>query len=148
MSIRHLPILLLTLAASACLTTRAVLVDPTAPRYAAVPPESVRIFTDQSELDTLEYVRVAIIEATGSGEFTSQTAMIEAMRKKAAELGANGVLLPRIEEPSAGAKVAAAVFGTDTERKGSVVAIRVLGPKQKAPPPSSPFGRLLQRWLH
>lgn len=115
----------------ACVTTRAIYVDPTATRYAPVSPESVRIFTTEAELDTLEYVRVAIIEASGSGEYTSQTGMIDAMRKKAGELGANGLLLPQINEPGAGAKVAGAIFGTGTERKGNAVAIRILGPKQQ-----------------
>jgi hypothetical protein len=131
----------------ACVTTRATLVDPAAPRYDPVAPDSVRIFTDQSELDTLEYVRVAIIEASGSGEFTSQTEMLEAMRRKAGALGGNGVLLPRIDEPSAGAKVAAAVFGTGTERKGSVVAIRVIGPKRRPSPPPVAIGRFLRSLL-
>ena len=115
-----------------CVTTHATLVDPAAPRYARVAPDSVRIFTDQTELDTLEFVRVAIIEASGESEWTSQSGMLEAMRRKAGELGANGVLLPRIEEASAGAKVAAALFGTHTERRGNVVAIRVLGSKKKS----------------
>lgn len=116
---------------TACVTTRAIYIDPAAARYAPVPPESVRIFTTEAELDTLEYVRVAIIEASGSGEYTSQTGMIDAMRKKAGTLGANGLLLPQINEPGAGAKVAGAIFGTGTERKGNAVAIRILGPKQR-----------------
>jgi hypothetical protein len=116
---------------TACVTTRAVYLDPSAVRYNQVPPEAVRIFTTEAELDTIEYVRVAIIEASGSGEYTSQTGMIEAMRKKAGALGANGLLLPQINEPGAGAKVAGAIFGTGTERKGNAVAIRILGPKQR-----------------
>lgn len=114
---------------AACVSTKAILVDPTAPKLAPVPPDSVRIFTAESELDTLDYVRVAVIEASGSGEFTSQSGMLNAMRQKAAKLGANGILLPQIQEPGAGAKVAAAIFGLTTQRKGSVVAIRVRGPK-------------------
>jgi len=136
-------LILITIAAAGCVTTRATMIDPSAPRFARVPPDSVRIFTDQTELDTLEYVRVAIIEASGSGEYTNQTEMLEAMRRKAGELGANGVLLPRIEEPSAGAKVAAAVFGTGTQRKGNVIAVRVLGPKKKPAPPHSRLARFL-----
>lgn len=137
--------LLLLLAFSACITTQATLVDPTAPRYARVPADSVRIFTDQSELDTLDFVRVAIIEASGSGEYTNQSEMIEAMRKKAGEVGGNGVLLPRIEEPSAGAKVAAAIFGTGTQRKGNVIAVRVIGTKKRIVPSASALIRTLQR---
>jgi len=129
---RKLGLGLLCLAITGCITTHATLVDPTATRYARVPPDSVRIFTDQSELDTLDFVRIAIIEASGSGEWTNQAEMLQAMRTKAGELGGNGVLLPRIEEPSAGAKVAAAIFGTGTQRKGNVVAVRVLGIKKKS----------------
>jgi hypothetical protein len=103
---RKLGLGLLCLAITGCITTHATLVDPTATRYARVPPDSVRIFTDQSELDTLDFIRIAIIEASGSGEWTNQSEMLQAMRTKAGELGGNGVLLPRIEEPSAGAKVA------------------------------------------
>jgi len=76
-----------------------------------VSPDSVVILTTEAELDTLEYARVAIIEATGSGEYTNQTDMLNAMRKRAGEIGANAILLPQINEPGAGAKVAAAIFG-------------------------------------
>ncbi len=121
-----LSLLLLSLVGfTACVTTRHTLIDPSAPRFDPVSPDSVRILTDESELEGLDYTRVAVIEATGSGEFTNQTGMLEAMRKKAGELGANAIILPRIEEPGAGAKVAAAVFGTGTQRKGNVVAIRI-----------------------
>ena len=121
------------LAIAGCVQTKHTLVNPSAQRYEAVPPEQVWIVTAEEELDTLNYVRVAIIEATGSGEFTNQTNMLNAIRKKAGELGANAVLLPQINEPGAGAKVAAAVFGTGTQRKGNAIAIRVLGPKTKNP---------------
>jgi hypothetical protein len=113
----------------ACVTTKAIYLDPSAPRFAPVQSDSVRIFTSESELDTLEFVRVAMIEATGSGEFTSQIGMYNAIRKKAGALGGNGVLLPQINEPGAGAKVAGAIFGTGTERKGNAIVIRVLGKK-------------------
>jgi len=95
-----------------------------------ISPDSVRIYMSESELDTLNYVRVAIIEATGLTEWTSQSGMYKAMRKKAASLGCNGVLLPEINEPGAGAKVAGAFLGTGTERKGQAIAIRVIGKKK------------------
>jgi hypothetical protein len=56
--------------------------------------------------------------------------MLDAMRKKAGAIGANAILLPQINEPGAGAKVAAAIFGTGTQRKGNVVALRILGRKE------------------
>lgn len=127
-------------ATAACVQTRVTLIDPSAPRQGPVSPDSVRILTSESELDTLDYVRIAIIEATGSGEYTNQSEMIEAMRKRAAQLGANAILLPTIQEPSAGAKVAAAIFGVGTERKGNAIAILIRGPKQRrpVPPPADP----------
>jgi len=115
-----------------CVTTKAIMLVP-GEQYAPLPPDSVRIFVLESELDTLNYVRVALIEATGSSEWTSQTGMYNAMRKKAASLGCNGVLLPQIDEASSGAKVAGAIFGTGTERKGKAVAIRILGRKEEQP---------------
>lgn len=122
-----------------CVHTNATLLDPTAAAYAPVDPSQVRIFTDASELDTLEFVRIADIEASGTSGYTSRAGMLEAIRKKAGKLGGNGVLMPQIQEPSAGAKVAAAIFGTGAERTGNALAIRVIGPKkQPTPPPETP----------
>jgi len=118
-----------------CVNTKAVYLGAPEERGAVEPvlPDSVRIYTSVAELDTLEYIRVAMIEATGSGEWTSQTGMYSAMRKKAGKMGCNGVILPQINEPGAGAKIAGALFGTGTERKGSAVAIRVIGKKKTQP---------------
>ena len=127
-----LSLLVVAVLATGCVQTQATMLNPSAQQYPAVSPDSVQIFTSEKDLDTLDYVRIAIIEATGSGEYTSQTGMIEAMRKKAGDLGANGILMPQINEPGAGAKIAGAVFGTGTQRKGDVIAIRVLGRKKTA----------------
>lgn len=113
----------------ACVQTKATMVNPSAKPFPPVAPDSVLILTTEKELDTLNYVRVAIIEASGSGEWTSQTEMLEAMRRKAGALGANAILLPQIQEPGAGAKVAGAFLGTGTQRKGNVIALRIQGRK-------------------
>lgn len=112
-----------------CVSTKATYLNPAMAQYPPVSPDSVRIITSETELDSLNYERIAIIEASGSGEYTNQIKMIEAMRKKAGKLGGNAVLLPKINEPSAGAKVAGAIFGVGTERKGNAIAIRILGKK-------------------
>lgn len=125
---RTVPYLLLALIG--CVSTQATLVNPSATPFPKVRPDSVLILTSERDLDTLEYVRVAIIEASGSGEYTSQTQMMEAMRNKAGSLGANAILFPQIQEPSAGAKVAGALFGVGTQRKGNVVALRILRRKE------------------
>ncbi len=51
--------------------------------------------------------------------------MIKSQRGKAAQMGANGIILGGIDEPSAGAKVAGAFLGTPVERKGKALAIWV-----------------------
>ena len=90
----------------------------------------VRIFTTDEELEDYEFVRVAIISSSGNTTWTSRTEMIESMRKKAGEMGANAILMPDIDEPSAGAEIAGAVFGTGANRKGEVIALRILGEKE------------------
>lgn len=121
-----------------CVQTKSISLNPTAQQYPPVPPDSVVILTSESELDTLEFTRLAMIEATGSGEWTSQTGMYNAMRRRAGQVGANAILLPQISEPGAGAKVAGAFLGTGTQRKGQVVAIRITGRKPASRSPAAP----------
>jgi hypothetical protein len=71
------------------------------------------------------YTEVALLNSTGASGWTTESGMMKSMRKKAADVGANGIIMGNIDEPGAGAKVAAAVFGTATERKGKSVAIYV-----------------------
>jgi len=113
-----------------CISTKAVLIDPSAHVRPKVEPNAIRIIMDEAELDDLEYIKVAMIESTGNSGWTNQTKMIESMRKKAGELGANAILMPDITEPGSGAKIAGAIFGTGAERKGNVIAIFIVGPKE------------------
>jgi uncharacterized protein YbjQ (UPF0145 family) len=59
---------------------------------------------------------------------TDEAKMFKSMRKKAAELGANGVILGEMKDPGTGAKVAQVLFGTSANRKGKSVAIYVYPP--------------------
>lgn len=120
--------------AAACVSTSHVLIDPSAPRYAPVPPDSVVIYEHESELESLEYVRIALIDASASDDFSDRIDMLKAMRKEAGKLGANGILISDIEEPPALARMAATVLGAETERRGSVVALRVTGRKADPQP--------------
>lgn len=117
---------------SACVSTNHVLIDPSAARYAAVPSDSVVIYEKETELDTFEYVRIALIDASSTNEFNDRVDMLKAMRREAGKLGANAILVSDIEEPPMLARIAADVLGAETERRGSVVAIRILGRKQAA----------------
>lgn len=124
--------LLLVGVGSACVSTNHVLIDPSAPRYAAVPSDSVVIYEKETDLDAFQYVRIALIDASSSNEFNDRVDMLKAMRREAGRLGANAILVSGIEEPPMLARIAADVLGAETERRGSVVAIRILGRKQAA----------------
>lgn len=87
-------------------------------------PDAVKMYTSPSTVGA-PYQEVALLNSSGSTGFTSEAGMMKSMRKKAAEVGANGIIMGNIDEPGAGAKVAGAFLGTGTERKGKSVAIYV-----------------------
>lgn len=78
-----------------------------------------------------KYEEVGLLVSTGSAGWTTESGMWKSMQKKAAQLGANGIILDAISEPKAGTKVIAAVLGVGTERKGKSVAIYVFPPENK-----------------
>jgi hypothetical protein len=110
-------------ALSACVATNAALVD-TSLHLQRTCPAAVRIYTSPSRVGT-EYQEVALLNSAGLSNWTDESGMMTSMRNKAAELGATGIIMGNINEASAGAKVAAAVFGMGTERRGKAVAIYV-----------------------
>lgn len=116
-----LPLLVLP----ACVQTNAAVLDVTAKR-APICSDGVKIYPDTSSIGG-RYEEVAILNSTGESNWTSEEGMLNSQRQKAAELGANGVLYQAINEASSGAKVAAAIFGTGTQRKGHSLAIYVPG---------------------
>lgn len=93
--------------------------------YPVLTPEEVTIYLSEEDIPG-EWEKVAIINASGSTGYTNQQQMYEAVRKRAAQIGANGVLFQEIDEPSAGAKVAGAFLGTGTNRQVEMVAIYVV----------------------
>jgi hypothetical protein len=113
----------IVLAGSGCTRTNAALMDNSV-HLTRICPDAVKLYSSPSQVGA-EYREVALLNSTGSTGFTSEAGMMKSMRKKAAEVGANGIIMGNIDEPGAGAKVAAAVFGTGTERKGKSVAIFV-----------------------
>ena len=107
-----------------CVTTNASrLGAPTASR-AAVLPQAVALYRTAEQVQG-RYEEIALLNSAGDSAFTDESKMFESMKKKAGELGANGIILDAISEPSAGAKVAGAIFGVSAQRKGKAVAIYV-----------------------
>jgi len=115
---------------SGCVHTNATLLS-TAPRP-AVDPAAVVLYTSADKVPG-KYDEVALIDSHGDEGSTTYHKMLESMRKKAGEVGANGVILDSTTDPSTGAKVAHALLWTSADRKGKAMAIFV--PSLPAPPP-------------
>lgn len=108
---------------TACTRTNAALMDSSI-HLARTCPDGVKIYTSPSTVRA-EYQEIALLNSTGLTNFTTESGMMKSMRQKAAEVGASGIIMGNIDEPGAGAKVAAQVLGAYTERKGKSVAIYV-----------------------
>lgn len=121
-------LLLVALFLSACVTTRAIRLGTSIARP-SIPWGEVAVYRSADQVPG-KYEEVALLSATGDTAWTSEETMWNSMRKKAAEFGANAIILDATSEPSAGAKVAAAfLLGKGAERKGNAVAIYVF-PKE------------------
>lgn len=107
--------------AAACVRTNAALLGGVSPRP-AISPDSVALYRVAAQVP-FEYEEIALLNAAGDATWTDERMMFDSMRKKAARMGANAVILAAVSEPSAGAKVAGAVLGTGTARKGQAIAI-------------------------
>jgi hypothetical protein len=119
---RSMRLLFLSLIAS-CVSTKAAQLDPTL-KLAPVCPDGVQMFTEASKIGK-PYTEVAVLKSSGESDWTSETGMINSQRKKAAQLGANGVILGQMKDPSTGAKIARTLIGTSANRKGDAIAIYI-----------------------
>ena len=108
----------------ACVSTNAMRLGG-GPVRPPVPEDQVAIYRTADQVPG-RYEEVALLNSSGHYSMTNEEKMFKSMRKKAAELGANGIILDAVTEPSAGGKVASAIFGVGGERKGKALAIYVL----------------------
>lgn len=69
------------------------------------------------------YRTIAYLNASGGSVWTSEEDRVLTLRDQAAELGANGLVLGVVLEPSLGLKVAAEILGTGADREGTATAI-------------------------
>ena len=108
---------------SACVSTNASLIDPTV-HLARTCPAAIKLYTTPDRVGQ-PYREVAILNAKGESNWSDEEDVIESMRDKAAEIGANGIILGGIDEPSALTKVIGQVAKTGSQRKGKALAIYV-----------------------
>jgi hypothetical protein len=106
-----------------CVSTNATVLDPSI-KLARTCPDAVRLFTTPARVAS-PYREVALLHSTGESGWSDEEEMMESMRDKAAEVGANGIILENIDEPSALTKVIGAVAKTGTVRKGKALAIYI-----------------------
>ena len=105
-----------------CVTTTATMLSQD--QHPPLTPAEVTIYLSEEDVPR-KFDKIALMHSAGESTWTNESMMLEALRNKAAKLGANGVLVPQIKEASNGAKVAAAFLGTTTNRRGEAVAIWV-----------------------
>ena len=108
-----------------CVSTNAAVLDPTV-KYQKICPDGVQIFTSAKRVIG-DYREVALLHSKGESSWTSERGMASSQRKKAAELGANGIIIGDTKEPNAGTKIIGSLLGTGAERKGAALAIYVPG---------------------
>src|SRR3989449_5612304 len=87
---------------AACVSTNAALLNPSL-KLAPICPDGVQVFTDTSKVGK-PYTEVAVLNSKGGSDVTSESGMINSQRKKAAGLGANGLILGTMKDPSTGAR--------------------------------------------
>jgi len=114
--------LLLTVVFWACITTQVTRLNQN--EYPPGDPSDVIVYLTPEDIKS-EYEKIALIHMQGEGSWTNEQQMFEKAKQKAATLGANGIILAEVNEPSEGSKIAGAIFGTGTTRRGHVVAVYV-----------------------
>jgi hypothetical protein len=119
-------VLLVTLVFSGCISTQETLLGE---KRAPTSEDAVQVYRSEAQV-TCAYEEVALIHAQGSADFTNEAQMIRRGRKDAAKLGANGLILTPIDEPSVLGRAASVAVGTTADRRGQMVAIYVYQPCQ------------------
>lgn len=119
----------LVLILSSCVSTNMIRLGAGS-QYDPVPVETVAVYRTADQVPG-KYEELALLNSKGASGWTNEAQMLKSMRNEAAKIGANGIVLDAMSEPGAGAKVAAAIFGTSAERKGRAIAIRVLSTDSK-----------------
>lgn len=109
-----------------CVHVNSVLMDQQNTKQ-PISPRMVKIYRTADQVPG-KYEEIALINANGNSRWTDESELIYKMRNEAARLGANGIILDAISEPSDGAKVVGAFLGVPTSRRGKAVAIFVHWP--------------------
>ncbi len=113
-----------------CVTTNATMLGTARVNRATTNVAMVKLYRTANQVPG-KYEEIALLHSKGNFASTNEPQMYESMRKKAAEMGANGVILDAISEPGAGAKVASIFLGVPADRTGKAIAIYVYPPGEE-----------------
>jgi hypothetical protein len=111
----------LALVCAGCVSTNAAVLDSSV-SYQKICPDGVQIFTSAERVPG-PYQEVALLNSSGESGWTTEKGMAHSQQQKAAQLGANGIIMGDTKEPNAGTKIIGSILGTGAERKGRAVAI-------------------------
>lgn len=92
--------------------------------YPQVPQDQVRLFFDKADISEPYEVVGEIMMSGSSGWGSDCNDLIKKAQKKAGQMGANAILAHDCNDPSAGKRFAAALFGTQ-DNKARVQALRL-----------------------
>lgn len=123
MKIRVLLPAAFALVLGACTSTGAVLLGGTDP-YPETDPYEVRVFLSEDEVPG-DYERIALVTARSDAGWTDEADLIRAMRKRAARLGANGLIVGEVRDPSTLERVAEVLTEYEAQRRARGIAIRL-----------------------
>ena len=118
-----LPIAIAALACTPHVRTNITPLDPSL-RLAKTCPDGVILYTSPDRVKQ-PYREVAVINSKGWLNGSNESDMVLSMREEAGRLGANGILLAEIEEPTPITKVAAGVGEVTLPRTGKATAIYI-----------------------
>ena len=117
MNTKHLLVLSLVLYTGCTSVSQTVLMTGLPPVF----PENVQIFLPGDSIPPHD--RVAFLAGSGNDNWSDRTQLMEHLRRRAGELGANGVIIGDIEEASSGAKIVGYLSGFGSERNQDAIAI-------------------------
>lgn len=87
-----------------------------------VPASDVYVFLPEDEIPA-DCERVALFDAEGEQDLTSQADMLDKMREEAGKLGANAIQIQEVRDAGTGERIVGAVFDTPVERRGNAIAL-------------------------
>jgi hypothetical protein len=117
---RAIPLILVL---ASCVSTNAAVLDNSV-KLVRTCADGVMVYTAPDRVGK-PYQEIALLNSKGESGLTTEGGMVNSQRKKAAQLGANGIIVGGIDEPKAGTKIIGALLGTGAERKGKALAIWV-----------------------